>query len=220
MLKKFVCLAKSFREGGYCVAGKELLSDGRIGGWFRPVDRFADALAVQACGFSLGDIVSCSVMRPVPEPMQPENFLLDRDPCLRAEGVFPFDQVHRLLDSPQTLWETEGSSSSLHGLHDRIAASAAAGVKNSLCFVRIAEGTLTKAEERYGEKQILKMRLAFAYNGVQYSLAVTDPELSGNCRNRQQAGEPEKIGPACLTISLTKPYHGFCYKLVAGYVPL
>ena len=37
MVKRIVCLANSRRPGGRCVAGKEILEDGQIGGWIRPV---------------------------------------------------------------------------------------------------------------------------------------------------------------------------------------
>ena len=36
-VKRIVCLANSRKRGGRCVAGKELLADGRAGGWIRPV---------------------------------------------------------------------------------------------------------------------------------------------------------------------------------------
>ena len=35
--KRIVCLANSRKMSGRCIAGKELLEDGRVGGWIRPV---------------------------------------------------------------------------------------------------------------------------------------------------------------------------------------
>lgn len=35
--KQIVCLANSLKVGGSCIAGRELLPDGRYGGWIRPV---------------------------------------------------------------------------------------------------------------------------------------------------------------------------------------
>lgn len=43
--KRIVCLANSRKEGDRCIAGKELLAGGRIGGWVRPVsDRQDEAV--------------------------------------------------------------------------------------------------------------------------------------------------------------------------------
>ncbi len=36
-LKRIVCLANSRKYSGRCIAGKELLADGRPGRWIRPV---------------------------------------------------------------------------------------------------------------------------------------------------------------------------------------
>ena len=36
-VKRIVCLANSRMPGGNCVAGKEVLVGGKIGGWIRPV---------------------------------------------------------------------------------------------------------------------------------------------------------------------------------------
>ncbi len=36
-LKRIVLLAKSWRPGGMCIAGREIVN-GQIGGWVRPVD--------------------------------------------------------------------------------------------------------------------------------------------------------------------------------------
>ena len=35
--KRIVCLANSSKLNGRCIAGKEIIEDGRVGDWIRPV---------------------------------------------------------------------------------------------------------------------------------------------------------------------------------------
>ena len=41
-VKRLVCLANSRKEGDRCIAGKEVLADGRFGGWICPVSNRED----------------------------------------------------------------------------------------------------------------------------------------------------------------------------------
>ena len=70
--KNIVCLANSYKRGGRCIAGKEIL-DGGFGAWIRPAsDRPNQELSRPECslwGFrrpELLDIVSVPLLKPVP----------------------------------------------------------------------------------------------------------------------------------------------------------
>ena len=80
--KIFVCLGKSIREGGFCIAGKEIAENHRIESWFRPVGREKESIPryIDTECISVLDIVSCLVEAPAPTPTQPENFTLARYP--------------------------------------------------------------------------------------------------------------------------------------------
>ncbi len=56
----------------------------------------------------------------------------------------------------------------------------------------------------------------FSLNGVQYSLAITDPAvervyLASN-------NDAYNVGKAILCISLGEPYQGYAYKLIASVI--
>lgn len=221
MLKRFVCLAKSAREGGFCIAGKEILANGVIGNWFRPIGRSEEALPTADCKlFKIGDVVACEVSNYVPSHTQPENYKVALMPNWKVHGVFPKQSINLLVDSPLSLWSTGFNCSSRHGMNDKISLDSVSTTNNnSLYFVRIEGGTVTKNDESFGEEQRIKTRLTFLYKNKKYSLVVTDPIFTGNYRNIE-IGESKNIGPCYLTISLAKPFNNYCYKLVAGHVSI
>lgn len=218
MQKKFVCLAKSARDGGFCIAGKEIDKNGNIGDWFRPVGRDVESLSASDCTFDIGHIVTCKVSNHAPSSTQSENYKIAQQPNWQTVAIFPKPNIASLLDSPQSLWSTDFDSSSYHGVNDKVSQASATG--NSLYFIKIAGGTITKQDQSYEGKQSIKLRLAFSYNDERYSLIVTCPDLSDNYWNKIQVGESEEIGPCYITVSLAQPFNGYCYKLVAGYAPI
>lgn len=220
MEKKFVCLAKSAREGGLCIAGKEILVDGRVGNWFRPVGRVEESLPTRDCTFNIGHVVTCEVSEHAPTPTQSENHKVAHQPNWQIVSGFPKQSVTSLVDSPSSLWSTGFDCSSRNGVNDKVSQVTASTSGNSLYFIRIDGGTITKKDESFEESQRAKIRLTFSYNNETYSLAVTDPALSGQYWNRLQVGESTEIGPCYITVSLAQPFNGYCYKLVAGYVPI
>ena len=220
MLKQFVCLAKSARERGLCIAGKEILANGRIGNWFRPIGSTEEALPARDCTFSIGHIVTCEVSEHTPSPTQSENHKVAPQPKWQTVGGFPKQKIASLVDSPLSLWDTGFGCSSRHGENDKVSQVAASISGNSLYFIRIAGGTLTKKDESFEENQRAKIRLTFSYNDETYSFAVTDPAFSGLHWNNLQIGESIEIAPCYITVSLAQPFNGYCYKLVAGYVSI
>jgi len=217
MLKNFVCLAKSIRNGGVCIAGKEY-SHGVVGPWFRPVGRKQDALSSNSCSFNVGDIVSCRVNSHTPTLPQYENYKLSPEPSWSFVDALPHSSIERFLDSPQTLWATGSGCSSTHGTNDRVPEFIARSMKNSLYFVPITNAQIVKKDESF-DCQRSKLRLVFQYHGANYSLPVTTPNLSNRYWSKLQIGESDIIKKCYITISLTMPFYGHCYKLVAGYVP-
>ncbi len=216
MLKKFVCLAKSAREGGFCIAGKEILANGDIGNWFRPVGRIEEALPINECHFNILHIVTCEVSEYAPIPTQLENYKLAQYPNWRIINTFPVQYIDNLLDTPSSLWSI--GCSSYHGKNDKVFHENASRFGNSLYFIKIHGAVITKSDESFEGTQKLKIRLIFNYNNVNYSLIVTYSNLSRPYWNSLQVGESAQIGSSYLTISLAKPFMNYCYKLVAGYV--
>ena len=83
-IKRIVCLANSRKMSGRCIAGKELLEDGRPDGWVRPVsDRENEEVSEYERQYEDGgdprvlDVIDVPVLSARPKSYQQENLLLD-----------------------------------------------------------------------------------------------------------------------------------------------
>lgn len=217
MLKKFICLAKSARERAWCIAGKEVGSEGHAG-WIRPIGREKEALTINNLDFGVGSILSCDVDSHSPTEVQKENFVISEKPNWKNLDTFPKKNLVNLLDYPDTLWEVGNNCSSAHGYNDRVAENSYTITGNSLYFIKIDSAILIKKEQGYDGESKKRMRMIFKYNDNEYSLVVTCLELSERYWSGLNVDETVEIGPSYITVSLAKPFYGFCYKVVAGHV--
>ena len=225
MKKVFICLAKSARDKAFCVAGKEILINGnrieKIFNWFRPVGITSDAIPSSDFPFSIGDIVSCEVGSAKVELTQPENFILCNDAKWQKIGHISTSNAEKnyqlFEDRPDSLWGF--GESSTNGINDKISEARAPQYNASLYFIKAENPIVYKRDQSYyPEEGKIKTRLKFFYNNINYDLVVTDPSFTGNYRNVLSIGEEIKLDNFYITVSLAKPYNGYCYKLVAGHV--
>lgn len=218
MLKKFVCLAKSEREGGLCIAGKEILDNGEISKWFRPIGKDREALAREDCTFGIGDVVTCEVSHHEPNPPQHENHIVPDRPNWQTLHKFPKEKFFSLVDSPSLLWSAGAGCSTYHGKNDKVAEQVVLSATNSLYFIQIDGGEIIKKDEGYAGKERPRIRLNFSYRGNDYSLAVTHRDFSYEYFVSMNIGDKVPIGKCFITVSLAKPWNNYCYKVVAGHV--
>lgn len=222
-LKRIVCLANSYKPGGRCVAGKELLLDGRLGEWVRPV------LSAEEGGVGdermyendtdpepkVLDIMDVPIVRHEPQDHQQENWLIDPNSRwvkirrLEPRNLEPF------IEPATPLW-IDGSSGS-NGENDRVPFSEARSLKSSLRLIWIDALELCVFLNNRGERSV---RGRFRYARSSYSLAVTDPIYRD--RFLQLPDGNYSIGGRLATVSLGVPmnYAGYtyCYKLIAAII--
>src|SRR5262245_34918019 len=112
--KTIVVLANSVKKSGRCLAGKELNwsgSEWTVGRWIRPVANETGAeVTVYSMTRALGreprllEIVELPLEGPVPQPDQPENWLLNGGARWKSVGTFSQADIFKLLDTPDRLW--------------------------------------------------------------------------------------------------------------------
>jgi len=214
--KRIVCLASSWKHAGRCIAGKEVLPSG-YGPWVRPVSarpnsgisdeerRCADETFA-----GLLDVVDIPLAEPAPQLHQPENHRLDLLAKWVKAGRLPAAQLPALLDHPEELWPN--GSSTTCGLNDRVPLDAAQRLGWSLALIEPESPFVLLQDEGDGK---LRVRLEFAYSGVPYNFAVTDPSVMRAFRRKARGRYP--LSPSWLCVSLGEPYEdGYCYKLAAA----
>jgi hypothetical protein len=208
---ELVCLANSRKQGGRCVAGLDLES----GAWIRPVGPGEHGeLDLSDCQLDSGDlpalldVIRVPLLEPVPEPHQPENWLV-------GPGRWTLAGRMTVEDARTTLESARVAGPELFGdRSDRIDWDEiqARPVTSSLALIRVAAPTFMVNPWQ-------SFRARFALNGAWYDLGYTD--LSAWAAEARQAAPFQAEGDWYLTISLGEPYvrDNQCYKLAAAALP-
>ncbi|MFV0350336.1 MAG: dual OB domain-containing protein [Halodesulfovibrio sp.] len=213
---RFICLAKSYKCGGYCVAGKTA-DDNQ---WIRPVSPNDEAgLTAGECQYiDRGtpeplDIIECHLGEECPNGCQTENIIIELGQPWRKLGTFEGD-ITALCDDPANLWGI--GDSSRYGLNDRVLVAFGEPYDNSLHFISATNVSIIVQDEGQEDELKLKCRIQFSYNNNNYRLMVTDPLIRNRYIN-MGAGQ-YNLGEAHITTSLGVPLHGYRYKLAAAVI--
>lgn len=215
MDKYFICLANSYKHGGRCVAGIEVLpnpdgqltivrhDDGRPR-WIRPVSmaetgEIPNQLALDV---KLLSLVKLSGVVPCPDKAHTEDVHCSRMECcpdkLEVDDAF----LSQLVDPiHQVVFYFRGKA---------IPATIINKLNYSLMLIRPEKASAYIDEER--EKS--KYRVKFTYSGSNYDFPITDPYFLEIFKKN-----PEKyadLNGAYLTLSLGLEFEGFHFKLVAA----
>ena len=223
IVKRMVCLANSRKMSGRCVAGKEILPDGRFGGWFRPVSaREDEEVSERERQYADGgdprllDVIDVPVLGARPTLHQRENWLLD--PERRWEFVRRVrpSALARLADPPAPLW-VDGYSSQ-EGRNDRVHLRAASGLRDSLRLIWTDNIELIVSAPGVSRGDFRRVvRARFRYRGTDYGIRVTDPAYEERYLEMPVGEYP--IGGRFIAASLAeRPYHGYYYKLIAAII--
>lgn len=223
MFKRLVILACSYRPGGRCVAGIELVDNTSVG-WVRPVcsagegqvhdsDRICDngKTAVKL------SVVEVDVNESQNHPMQRENIYFNHDVKWRYVSEYP--RTHRsltcFLQSPQILWEN--GINSTNGINDKVPVSCVVGTRQSLFFIKPTKLFIHIATE--GEEfgnPTRKVRARFYYNKIQYMFSLMDADILEEFKTYEN-GEYEIIN-AYMVVSLAGEYLQHYWKIAAAII--
>ena len=218
MKAQFLCLAKSWKRGGYCIAGKRFKNK-QVLDWVRPVsDHDEGGLSDKDCRYREGglpnmlDWIECGIRGYCPDGAQKENCYIDKKPwvnygCYRG----PFDP---LCDHPATLWGT--GCETRDGVNDRVLAEDANFMDQSLYFIKPEQASVVVQKEAYDDSSKKRTRFSFVYNGSNYLFKITDVDKCTYYGDLDCGAYPLK--KCYITISLSMPYKDYCYKLVSGLI--
>ena len=217
MDKHFICLANSYKHGGRCIAGIEVVpqadgsltivrhDDGRPR-WIRPVSMSANGEIPNhlAESFKIFSLVKLTEVEPCPDKAHTEDVH-----CSRME-ICPFDLLptksflNQLLDTQhQAVFYYRGKA---------IPATIIDRLNYSLMLIQ-PENVSAYCDE---ERENSKYRMKFTYFGSNYDFPITDPVFL-----EQFKKNPEKyadLNGVYLVLSLGIEFEGFHFKLVATVV--
>jgi len=219
--RTILCLANSRKEGGRCVAGKEVLSGGRLGNWIRPVSaeekgeippnfRFKDGRLLAV--LDVLDVIRISMVEYVPESFQSENHRIDDSPwewIRHASWEYAVDATDLVCGN---LWINGYHSPTTNGHNDHVPGSMYGELEDSLLLIKPNELDIYLRERQ--------TRAEFHFNKNRYNLSVTDPQVEDYCKKHLKDGESlklDRLKDALLCISLGE-FNRSAYKLVAAVI--
>jgi hypothetical protein len=220
--KRIVCLARSLKHGGLCIAGREITPQG-LAGWIRPISsrpsaeltyleyRYPDGASPQ-----LLDILDVPLLAPAPQHHQTENHLIDPSRPWIKQRALPHAKLKLLAEDPLTLWCNQDHTSL--GQHDCVTRAHAQQYRSSLCLIAQSHLTLQlgPASRTPGRRTY---RGVFLHHGVPHNLSVTDPAARERFDTTHSRLIPFHNRPDLyLCLSLTEPFtwDNRCHKLIAA----
>ena len=223
--KRIICLANSRKRGEHCVAGIELLKNGHLGDWIRPVGSgWEHALTTIEQSYSdntspqVLDVLDVHLVKQKPEGCQTENWSVDSTRRWVKQGTVDQTDLVAAIQAPSTLFLNAGSTSA--GLNDQIPTAQADTVAGSLLLIHAPEVELY-VFNHFGKT---KCQARFVYNGVNYWIGVTDPVIESEFRTGGQ--KSYNLGPCLLSVSLSAPLVkdidnvSYRFKLIAAIIRL
>lgn len=215
---EIVCLANSRKMSGRCIAGMT-----KQGEWVRPVGDgdgtlFRDDYVLDSgAEAAVLDVMRVRVGKHTPEPHQPENW--------HVTGA-RWERVGRLtgLEANAFLTESAVEGPELLGSRgDRISWDELLQrpIQSSLAVVAPDELRWRITTNRRGNRQT---RALFILGDAAYSLSVTDPVWEDRLKHLSHGIHPAAAAgltsqdAVFLTVSLSEPLEGTCYKLIAGVI--
>lgn len=223
-VKRIVCLANSFKTGGSCIAGREVLESGKCGGWLRPVsERPTAEVRVSECRYQsnetpkLLDIIDVPLLKAAPRHHQTENHVIDAAERWVKRGELPFDELEQLRERPESLWINSDRTKT--GAFNCISQAEAETLHDSLVLIRNKNFTVEVSSQTWDGRTKKTCRGNFTYKGIYYSLSLTDP-VATNAFAAKDEGDYQ-LNDVYLCVSLTEPFerdNNRCYKLVAAII--
>lgn len=220
-VKRIVCLANSYKTGGRCIAGREVLAKGKYGGWIRPVSaRPSEELSNSEYRYEengipkLLDIIDVPLLKAAPNKHQTENHIIDVDKRWVKKGELQWNELEKLRERPASLWIN--SDCTQVGVYNCMSPAEAETLDHSLLLIKKSKFVVELAPKpwsgnrNYGGK--------FKYRGTSYNFSITDPEARRFFR--QEKDGDHVLTDVYLCISLTEPYatDNRCHKLVAAMI--
>jgi hypothetical protein len=219
-VKRIVCLANSFKIGGSCIAGREVLGNGQFGGWIRPVSARATAEVTFSeykyqdnTSPKLLDIIDVTMLNPDPRRHQTENHVIDAAQPWAKVAEFPWADFEKIRDKPASIWIKSDRTGG--GCYDCISEAEAGTLHDSLALIKPDGFGVEVGKHYYTGKRTYRGN--FDYNGTHYNLSLTDPVAINAFAAKGDGAYP--LDNVYICVSLTEPWKkdkNRCHKLVAA----
>ncbi len=234
--KQFVILAKSYKQGGWCIAGREISLDRQKNSyqafdpWIRPVSddvHHHGALQDAHCTYEDGsapkiyDLAEVDFLESQDEPGQPENELIAPKRWRKLGAIDPAG-MNGFVEEPDDVWNENTSVDYVTDSYEK-----QGGIDSSLMIIKPVQFRvhLSNNLNTFTNEYKREIRASFLYQGMQYShFSITDPvvrKILG--RQYPEEGDDEVVTTLnkgddyylCLSLGPQFTKYNRHYKLVA-----
>lgn len=206
MIKQICILTKSYKNGGYCVAGIDLNTKN----WVRLVSS-EDSKNEIPCYYmnkkdndiDVLDVIEVNLLKNIVNGCQRENYLIDIGIPLKTIGKMSIEEVVSLkgYDCPDLIFGNKGKA---------LPANEAALFNYSIILVQVTDINFFM-ERSLLNGEWLKKEINFTYKNNQYTLVVTDPKYKKTEYNNKY------FESASIVVSIpADEYNGWHHKFVAS----
>ena len=220
-VKRIVCLANSYKTGGFCVAGREVLANG-YGGWIRPVSARptsevwpSESRYENDASPKLLDTIDVPLLNPSPQHHQTENHVIDTTRRWAKKDALPWKKLENILDRPKSLW-SNGEHTKYGGLNNCVSPQFAATFTDSLVLIRPGDFVVEIGTRTWEGETKRTYYGNFTYNGTNHSLSLTDPSARSAFGAKSEGNYPLKDVYLCISLTELFEKDGRCHKLVAA----
>jgi hypothetical protein len=216
--KSIVCLANSYKHGGRCIAGIDL----DTGAWIRLGGKSPDGALIPAEYLlsdgsepRLLDLIEVELHYALPSAGHPEDWQIAPVRWSLIQRPASAAHLQKLAAAADT------STTILRGYRDRMTTDEIQQKPMQSSLTLICPSDIHWWIR--GERDKRRYRALFRRHHVTYNFAVTDPRWLERL-NLMPAGIyphstfADPSAEAWLTISLSEPFHGWHYKLVAAVI--
>lgn len=223
-VKRIVCLANSYKPpDGRCIAGIEILENGKFGSWIRPISaRETAEVSYGEYKYQSGhtpkllDIIDVPLLKAAPHNHQTENHILDPKSWWVKRGELAWDDLERIREQPESLWINADHTRA--GLYDCMSPIQAQTLKSSLLLIKKKTFTVEVGSSTWNGRTKRIYRGKFEHKGTRHNFSLTDPVARRVFADKEEGDYP--LSDVYLCVSLTEPYEedGRCHKLVAAVI--
>ncbi len=193
-------------------------------GWVRPVAKTADGTLIEK-HYTLSDgteaapldVLQIGLSQERPAVHQPENWVIDGKPWQLIDRPMGKKLIDVLADAVILRPEL------FRGFTDRVPYSSLEkqAAESSLALVAPEQLDLFSQSNVKGNPQVRgRFSLGYGRKTSQYNLVVTDIHWTNTVINQGRRTVRQSDDRFLLTISLSEPFNGECYKLIAAIILL
>jgi len=176
------------------------------------------------CEPHLLEILEVPFERPVPQPDQPENWLLFSSGTWKSVGSFTFSDLPKLIDEPDGLWGSYLRYVEA-GFPQRMSQPASLYLiqPESIASLRIWTEQTIDAQGRHYDRH--RRRITLKYRDAFHEFDITDPELQKRYYPKLPATHEPSLSivmrapqQTAVCVSLTPVWQGRHYKIAAAFI--